>query len=360
MNNRTRRRVSGFALVLVLALLSIAVLIAVALSALTNVSSDTARNALYQVQAKQNALVGLGVALRELQSAAGGDVVTASASIRGLSVKFPSLLGIWPIGNTNALPPNWMVSGNLESEGANQITYAKIPSDSLAITLVGKGTTVSSTADTVKVTRVEATDSGDGYAFWIGDEGNKPSLGFGATDVPLAPSGAPLLPDPRGEIPAFEFSNTNRSRVLVWHQIREIAPGASLQSRFHSYTAQNFWVTGSSALQGGLFNVNTTALDAWAAVLRSYESAKSASQPAFESGEDVGVLAAKLVGNFSGKSSSAKVRYGPFRTVAGFWDSGIIQDSLDEADITTITQDDLRVVLYPLLAVRSDTFRIRA
>ena len=46
--------------------------------------------------------------------------------------------------------------------------------------------------------------------------------------------------------------------------------------------------------------------------------------------------------------------------MAGFWDSGIIQDSLDEADITTITQDDLRVVLYPLLAVRSDTFRIRA
>ena len=37
-----------------------------------------------------------------------------------------------------------------------------------------------------------------------------------------------------------------------------------------------------------------------------------------------------------------------------------MQDSLDEEEITTVTQDDIRIVLTPLLAVRSDTFRIRA
>lgn len=352
----------GFALVLVLSLLAILVLVTYAISTVGKVSGAISSAAVYQIQARQNALAGLKIAIGELQSAAGGDVVTASASIRGTSVKYPSLLGVWPSGSASVLPPNWIVSGNFESSGTNQITYGILPIDPPAVTLVGSET-VTATADMVRVSRVWFPGENGGYAFWVGDEGNKPSLGFDSSEVLMASNGVPYLPDPRGEIPAFEFSNLKRGQVLIWDQIRDIAPGASLKSRFHSYASRSFWLMGTGNLQGGLFNINTTDADAWAAVLRIYDAARASGQPALESfpnGGQVGVLASRLVGKFSQRSSLAKVRSGPFRSVAGFWDSNIVQDSLDDAGITLVTQDDLREVLDPILAVRSDTFRIRA
>ena len=341
-----------------LSLLSILVFLTYAISSVSKVAGEVSAASVYQKQARQNALIGLSVAIEKLQSAAGRNVVTASASIRGLSVKFPSLLGIWDSGDTNALPPNWMVSGNFETKGANQITYLAMPSDPPGITLVGSKT-VTAASDKVIVSRVQITDTDGGYAFWVGDEGSKVSLGFDASEVPLSTNGSPLLPDPRGEISTFLYSSTIRSRVLVWDQIKEISPGASLKSRFHAYAAKCFWVDGSGNMQAGLFNINTTEEDAWAAVLRCYEAARATGQPVLSS-ENAADLAGSLVGNFSRSTGSAKVRYGPFRTVDAFWDSNIMQDSLDEEEITTVTQDDIRIVLTPLLAVRSDTFRIRA
>ncbi|MCP5530914.1 MAG: hypothetical protein H7A44_10785 [Opitutaceae bacterium] len=334
------------------------VLVTYAISLIGRVDTQVGIAASYQVQARQRAIAGLRIAMANLQVAAGGDVITASASIRGLSVAYPFLMGIWNPTSTSALPQNWYVSGNFESSGPNRITYASIPSTTTAVTLVGSNT-VTANRDMVRTFRV--SEGNGGYAFWIGDEGNKASLGFDQTAVPLGGTGIPLQTDPRGEVSAF--NPTNRASIHTWEQIPLCAPGASLKSRYHAYTGKAFWYTGAGTLQGGLFNVNTTESDAWAAVLRAYNAARSSSEPelADSFGNDLtGDLANTLVGNFSQKTGTAKVRSGPFRSVAGFWDSQIVQDSLDELGITTVTQDDIRNVIDPMLAVRSDTFRIRA
>lgn len=349
------RKSRGFTLVLVLSLLSILVLLTYTISSVSKVSVQISSSADNQTSARQNALIGLRIAMGELQQAAGGDVVTASASIRGLGTRYPYLMGVWPSGSTSALPLNWFVSGNFESAGTNQITYALLPTAESAITLVG-GNTVTAQRDMIRAYRIEVGNGG--YSFWIGDEGSKASLGFESSETPSAPSGIRLLADPRGEIPEFDYSSTRRSNVLVSDQIRLIAPGASLASRFHAYTARSSWINGSGGMQGGLFNINTTEVDAWAAILRIYNAARGGAPPIPD--DEVATLAARLVGNFSQMSSSAKARFGPFRSVAGFWSSGIVQDSLDDALISTVAQEDIEPVLNPLLSVRSDTFRIRA
>lgn len=348
----------GFALVLVLSVLAILVLVIYAILLVGRVDAQVATTAIYQVKARQSAIAGMRIALANLQAAAGGDVVTGTSSVRGVTVINRFLLGIWNPASTSAVPDNWYVSGNLESSGPNRITYAAIPSAASAITLVG-GNTVTANGDMARAYRVSLGN--EGYAFWISDEGNKASLGFDQTEVPVSGAGRALMTDPRGEISSFKVSY--RAKIHTWDQIQLSAPGASLKSRYHSYTGKAFWHTGTGPLQGGLFNVNTTESDAWAAVLRAYNAARLTSEPelADNSGNDLsGALANALVGNFSQKTGTAKVRSGPFRSVAGFWDSQIIQDSLDELRITTVTQDDIRNVIGPMLAVRSDTFRIRA
>ena len=352
------RRVSagtqGFALVVVLTLLAVLVLVTYAISLVGRVDTQVGITATYQVKARQSALAGLRIALANLQVAAGGDVVTGTSSVRGVTVNNRFLLGIWSPTSTSAAPQNWYVSGNLESDGPNRITHTSIPSAATAITLVGEKT-VTANSDMARAYRVSLGN--EGYAFWIGDEGSKASLGFDQTEVPASGAGRALMTNPSGEIASFNGSN--RAKIHTWEQIQLCAPGASLKSRYHAYTANAFWNIGAGALQGGLFNVNTTESDAWAAVLRAYDAARSPSEPELTDNL-AGELAATLVGNFAQRTGSAKVRLGPFRSVVGFWDSHIVQDSLDESGITTVTQDDIRNVIDPMLAVRSDTFRIRA
>src|SRR5689334_23115290 len=63
----------AFALLLTLTLLALVVLVTLALAALLKVGSQMAVSATCQTQARQNALLGLHVALGELQRHAGDD-----------------------------------------------------------------------------------------------------------------------------------------------------------------------------------------------------------------------------------------------------------------------------------------------
>jgi len=354
---------SGFALVLVLSLVSLLVVAAYAISLISKVDAEIGATAAYQLQARQNALLGLRLAIAELQRAAGDSAaVTAPATIRRTSSTtpaYPSLTGVWSAGNFSQEPDNWFVSGNFEELGPNQITPASLPppGDS-SITLIGSGT-VTAERDRVRARRVPIADTNGGYAFWVGDEGAKAALAIAPADSPLSPSGSPLVVDPRRDIPAFAHNSPVRAQPFLWNDLRRLVGSTNMKVRFRSYTTKAHWVEGS-ALVAGRFNVNTSNPISWEAVLRAYETARDPSQPGL-SAANAQLLAERLAATIGPKEwASAKPRLGPFFSLTAFWDSELVQDSLDDAGITTLSQDDLRSVLWPMLAVRSDTFRIRA
>ena len=64
---------SGFALLITLGLLALLVLTVLTLSSLVRISGQISSAATYQVQARQNALLGLNVWLSDLQRHAGDD-----------------------------------------------------------------------------------------------------------------------------------------------------------------------------------------------------------------------------------------------------------------------------------------------
>jgi len=354
---------SGFALVLVLSLVSLLVLAAYAISLIGKVDGEIGATDAYHLQARQNALLGLRVALAELQRTAGDSAaVTAPATIRrtsGTTPAYPSLTGVWSAGNFSENPDNWFVSGNFEALGPNQITPAVLPTASgSAITLVGSGT-VTAERDRARAIRIQIEDTNGGYAFWIGDEGAKAALAIPLVNALPSPNGNPLVIDPRRDIPAFDFYSPVRAQPFVWNDLRRLVGSTNMKVRFRSYTTKAHWVEGG-ALVGGRFNVNTSNPISWEAVLRAYENARDASQPAL-SAANAQLLAERIAANIGPKQwANGKPHLGPFFSLAAFWNSGLVQDSLDDAGITTLTQDDLRSVLWPMLAVRSDTFRIRA
>jgi len=353
---------SGLALVLVLSLLSLLVVAAYAISLIGKVDAEIGATGAYHLQARQNALLGLRIALAELQRAAGDSAaVTAPASIRrtsGTTPSYPSLIGVWSAGSFSEIPDNWFVSGNFEAAGPAQITPTALPSEGgLVITLIGTGT-VTAERDRVRVSRVPIADTNGGYAFWIGDEGAKAALAIPVLEAPIAPNGNRLVIDPRRDMLAFDTNSPVRGQVFLWNDLRRLVGSTNLKVRFRSYTTKAHWVEGN-VLVGGRFNVNTSNPISWEAVLRAYEHARDPSQPAL-SADSAKRLAERIAANIGPKEWSGKPRLGPFFSLAAFWDSELVQESLDDAGITTLTQDELRNVLSPMLAVRSDTFRIRA
>ena len=82
----TQAKQRGFALIITLTLLALLALTVFALSALNRVSAQIATIAVYQMQARQNALLGLNLGLGELQQQAGDDArLTGMAGLTGIS-----------------------------------------------------------------------------------------------------------------------------------------------------------------------------------------------------------------------------------------------------------------------------------
>ncbi|WP_156469206.1 hypothetical protein [Cephaloticoccus primus] len=352
----------GFALVLVLSLLSILVVVIYAISLIGRVDGEIGATDSYHLQARQNALLGMRLALAELQRTAGdSSAITAPASIRRRSSStpaYPQLLGVWAAGSSTAVPTNWFVSGNFEAAGPRQITPDSLLTAATAITLVGRGTVLAE-RDMGRAHRVPIGDTQGGYAFWIGDQGAKAALAVAAERAPLAPNGRALLSDPRRDISGFAHHSPQRGQPLIWDDLSYlIGSTTNMKPRFRSYSAKSYWAEGG-VLRAGLFNVNTSDPISWEAVLRAYEHARDVDAPALTE-SDARFLAEQIAANLGPKQAPGKPQYGPFFSIAAFWDSELVQESLEAAGITELTQDELRNVLWPMLRVRSDTFLIRA
>jgi len=111
----------GVALLVTIILLSFLVLLMVALSSLVRVETKIAGNNASLAQARQNALMGLNVALGKLQETAGPDQrVTARADIIAPSFTRQYQMNLTGVWDTNGAAPNlvtWLINGNEDLDG---------------------------------------------------------------------------------------------------------------------------------------------------------------------------------------------------------------------------------------------------
>jgi hypothetical protein len=148
-----RRRRSGFALLITITLLAFLVLLLVSLAALTRVETQVASNNQHLSQARQNALMGLNIALGQLQLMMGPDArVSAPASQKGDGLASyatadadnnPNWIGVYRQNPTASTPRNpqllsWLVSGNQSlSVSASSANTPVVTPDTAVITATG-------------------------------------------------------------------------------------------------------------------------------------------------------------------------------------------------------------------------------
>ena len=141
---------------------------------LSRLENQAARCAQYQALARQNAKVGLLLAVAQLQKQAGLDErLTSSAAITGSALGGNSYwTGVW---NAQAIdePPVWLVSGDGPSPAQSVLEGSPIL---VSAATLGEDTIPSVQAPLVTVTDAEGVVTG-GYAYWTGDEGTKTSAG---------------------------------------------------------------------------------------------------------------------------------------------------------------------------------------
>ena len=167
----------GFALVVALSLMAFILLLVLSISTLVTVESKSSSITLARLEAEQAALLGLQVALGELQKAAGPDQrITATADrlvdANGVAAGHQYYTGVW--NSTDGTFIKWLATaananGELDSTGL--INELDVNTASVAPESVVLHTAFDGTQD-VAVDKVSFEPS-TAYAYWIGDEGVK-------------------------------------------------------------------------------------------------------------------------------------------------------------------------------------------
>ena len=166
---------AGFALVVALSIMALALLLLLSMSTLVRVESAAASTQRNTLQAKETARLALMLAIGELQQFAGHDArVTARAEILGDGNYDPAArcwTGVWNTSDPGA-EPNWLVSGSHPPLG-NQ-------PDEL-IQLVGPGSAGNDISQHVAAPAVKVLNAQGRvcakFAWWVSDEGVKASVG---------------------------------------------------------------------------------------------------------------------------------------------------------------------------------------
>lgn len=347
----------GFALILTVVLLALLVLALVALSALSRVGADIAGTALYQTQARQNALLGLRVALGELQQFTGEDAaVTGMAGLTGVPAGAgnPSRhwCGVWA---DNGQFKRWLASGATD-------TTIPILSGSDATALLATGALGADGTDKehvrVLVVPVMTNDQAGnpqrhgGYAWWVGDEGVKLSAVIPDTEAPVPGEKhaideliATLSPDAANLVRAETYAQI----ALV--PATPLTPG-QLQSNLHALTRTHHGLVGGVP-QAGRLNVNSTSARYWRGVGATYNRLR----PADPISISLTTFANRIRDNFAATVGTGKTAGGPFVTTDAFLDSSLLDSALQDSGVTPA---EFRDAMQPWLTARADTFRIRA
>ena len=282
----TQDRRSGFALLITITLLAFLVLLLVSLAALTRVETQVASNNQQLAQARQNALMGLNIALGRLQSLAGPDRrITATADlIAGVHDTKRRWTGVW--NTTAATPvPEWLVSTAVPASAQGSASVATTIPSTGTVGLVGSNsvdTSVPGNAVTVEtqpitsaaVPGISGTQTVGNFAYWVGDEGVKAKVNltdpgtaptatvaekiyrfvnahrFGIEGVDSGAAGTPLST-------GYPANAADLPKVLDLKQLSLLGTGGqaalttAAKNRFHDLTAASFSVLADVA-KGGL------------------------------------------------------------------------------------------------------------
>jgi len=245
----------GFALVIALSLMAFVLLLLLSITTLVQVETQGSQIQLQQMEAEQSALLGLQIALGELQKTAGPDQrVTATAGI---------VNGVTPVESTqhytgvwNSDPSiqaadrfvQWLVSSSDNQPAQGVFTEAWSNDDQPVddngsaysvtaankedfVLLVGNGAVDAASASSIqavvaeKIVYSNSNGSAGKYAWWVGDEGvkakanvdtNEDNLNFASTDLNDQLSTAyNLSASPRSGVEVLAPEYANFSNVLT-------------------------------------------------------------------------------------------------------------------------------------------------
>lgn len=349
----------GVALVIVLALLALLVLAVYALSALVRVNSQVAASSVQQLQARQNALVALNIALAELQKAAGPDArVTGIAGITGIAANANSSTRHWcGVWREDGSFITWLVSAAQSSTPA--LVHGVTGVELVGTAAVGAAAANSEHVMAGKLPIPDASGTPIGaYAYLVLDEGVKTSA---YTPSPVA-------------IPPVIFANTTNAqsrlrdalasyssrlpRISSYEQLALLpAPAnpltaSTIQDNLHHVALTARWVVGDRLLTG-YTNVNTNSVIVWRNLLQTYNASPAA--PARIPAATLSARGTAIQNSVAGFSAAGKAANGPFTTVSAV--SSLLASAFTSGNPTAV---QLYSALAPQLSVRSDTFRIRA
>ncbi|MBX3735374.1 MAG: hypothetical protein KF715_01685 [Candidatus Didemnitutus sp.] len=346
---------------LTLALLGLLVLAVFALSALVRVNGQVSASSAAQLQARQNALLALGIGLSELQKNAGPDSrITGMAGVAGVPNAAASSTRYWTgVWRDDGTFVSWLTSGAIASNNAGTDTIELVATSSVG--------TASSTSVNVEKEHVIAGKIPIGilgttvgkYAFVVLDEGSK--LGAGSDGVTLANSNAVprmssgLLTNQLNLRTALQNNPANVLKAVSFEQLSMISTPALtpsvLQDTFHYVTRSNRFVSGGQLMTGAV-NLNSTNTLLWRSILDTYNSVTGVPQISASLVTSRG----RAIGDGFAASNTGKSSGGPFTSVAGF--SAYLATIFPGSSSPTAAQ--IVQALGAMLQVRSDTFRIRA
>lgn len=261
---RELRSSKGFALLLTLSLLALLVLLVYAVSSVSKVDGEISTAAVYQAQARQNAVAGLRIALGKLQEMAGpDDRITGQAGIIGISANKNNntrhWCGVWT-GNGGFL--GWL------SSGASSIDSTASVASGETMELLGEETMGGLASDSERVIAGRIPISSGGpviahYAFLVCDEGvkipvyvplpilEKPPLIFSDYDS----SDEKDKPDVRSKLrDAISANSAKLPYLICYEQLSELdstVVQSVLQDNFHHVTLDSKWVRGGNLCVGG-------------------------------------------------------------------------------------------------------------
>lgn len=348
------RASAGFALVITLVLLALLVLAVFALGALTKVSGEAASTSIYRTQARQNALLGLNVALGQLQRYAGSDdQLTGMAGITGMPIGPDNPARHW-CGAWTGNSVTWLASGG--EAGAIPVLNG---ADAVALVANGSLGAYASTRenDRVYALRIPLNSIDQlgnsvrhgSYAYWVGDEGVKLSAVIPVAEA--AVSG--VKHEVSALIPSLSPIDPDLDSVLTYEQLDEIAAGLSENRRysFHALGVTHRDMQ-SGAAKAGLLNINSSSARYWTGVAATCNRLRPSASIDVTS---FGTLMLSYI--ILADSSAGKVAGGPFPNVSGFLDGTALDQVLSGSGGNLL---DFKLAVGPMLTVRSDTFRIRA
>lgn len=355
-------RQSGFALVMTLALLGVLVLAVFALSVLVRVGTQTVASTAAQVQARQNALTGLAIAVGELQRAAGSDeTVTAMAGVVGVASTSTASTRHWcGVWRSDGSFLTWLASGATSSTSVGTETVSLVAAGSVGN---ASSTSINVEKQHVVAGKIDIVIPGAGgadvnagrYAYVVIDEGTKFAAYAPVENRALASTspfiGPSMLSDQLKLKNAVEASSAT-SDLLSYEQLDLIGPQvtrAVLQDCFHYVTLTNRFLVGGE-YKTGMINVNTTSTQVWRSMLETYNALPGSAPVAQVNARG------QAIGNNFAAATVGKAANGPFTSTAGF---GAYLTTIFSASGSPSAQQVFDA-LEPLLTVRSDTFRVRA